>query len=66
MRIAYIVPKDRTMTREAWKYLDRQLRVAQRIVTPVLNKACLQMMVYGTSTIEVDGEWRDKVEVSHG
>lgn len=56
MRLYLVMPKDRKMTRQQWRELDRQLRIHAR----EQQKAAMNMWLFGTGAVEItsDGQPR--------
>lgn len=52
MRLYVIKPKDRSMTRQQWRELDRRLRISAR----EQQKAAMDMMTFGYSVTEISPE----------
>ena len=48
-----IVPKDRTMTREQYKYLSRMLRIVWRERGDAIRKAVDDLAIYGYSELRL-------------
>jgi hypothetical protein len=46
-RHVQIIPKDRTLTREAWKAIDRTLRTVNRDLEEEMKKAYRDALIYG-------------------
>jgi putative protein kinase ArgK-like GTPase of G3E family len=49
MRLYFVNPKDRKMTRQEWRELDRLLRVQAR----EQQKAEMNMWLFGTGAVEI-------------
>lgn len=52
MRLYVINPKHRKMTRQEWRALDRELRIYAR----ELQKAEMNMLLFGTGAVELSDE----------
>lgn len=58
MRIAYIIPKGRTMRKETWKALDSMMRKRMNEVMPEIESRMRNLMIYGTThPEELSGEF---------
>lgn len=51
MRALIIVPKDRSMTREQWKHLDRVGRSVMRATMGELKRAMRELIIYGSTNV---------------
>jgi len=53
-----IVPKndDRTWTKPMWKYLQRYSRCVNRIISPKLEKAMIDQLIYGQGQYEITAD----------
>ena len=56
MRIARIVPQDRSMTKAEYKRLDRCVRIIAREMDAQLEQALCDMMLFGTGVVMVGAD----------
>lgn len=54
MRMVSFVPKDRTLTRGAWKLVDRIARASYRVSEREVAEAWTNAMIYGQGQYKID------------